>query len=724
MSEEPGSVSLGDYLNGLQSGSSGRSSVSLNSLLSEYLQEMQQLADGTLLPKGASENQLPAGRVPDSTAMALGAPNISDILMQPMEFFPISSCNSWALPGLSTLPSLQKMSIQGPEAAGETWQNGPALEWLAKIALPPTPAQELPAGPGGPRSLGAIAEEAEAAGMPMSSAGPSVPPMFLQTQQQQERHLAEQPAAPSASAAGQYQSPQPAAALGTSAAAPSPAAMPVYAAALPTSSVLRFSDLLNAPGGFSGNPLLRAIQPPASSTPFQITPWRQSEAREQPSSSHAMPASPDLPGMPTMPRAGSEAVTSPSGSHDDPSQDRDDFDGKGAKGRRSKEEIQKRNKEAQQRFRDRQKAKLKEAEDAAAELEAKLAVALEEKRQLQQRVTEFMQTLAERDELIAQLRAGTQLSQEDPGKNEGRYNCNLTLTVYPQQRVMLTPEDVAELGRKDMVQLWKDYVAALADLLPSNPSIQLAPAAAEHVIRLAREATALLLCVADSHPGIFKTLAACKLENTSSEFGEDSIEVWAAITKLLSLTWEQRRSLVQLRGVCLTALGTIIEERNRIHALLTAAMPAAVGARHAAAQYLKAHEGIEQLKVNLKKEHDLKVDYMTAVWINVLKPEQVARAMVHAYPWLPDIMAVAAVVAAEEGDPEALGHLRADSSGGPGAFVQSCGPRPDSEPRPPNYEGVAMKPARSAEKRLLVATPFAAQSPPAERAPVITSGVM
>ena len=34
----------------------------------------------------------------------------------------------------------------------------------------------------------------------------------------------------------------------------------------------------------------------------------------------------------------------------------------------------------------------------------------------------------------------------------------------------------------------QDYVAALADLLPSNPSIQLAPAAAEHVIRLAREA--------------------------------------------------------------------------------------------------------------------------------------------------------------------------------------------------------------------------------------------
>ena len=64
-------MSLGDYLNGLQSGSSGRSSVSLNSLLSEYLQEMQQLADGTLLPKGASEIQLPAGRVSLSSLYCL-----------------------------------------------------------------------------------------------------------------------------------------------------------------------------------------------------------------------------------------------------------------------------------------------------------------------------------------------------------------------------------------------------------------------------------------------------------------------------------------------------------------------------------------------------------------------------------------------------------------------------------------------------------------------------
>lgn len=71
MSEEPGSLSLGDYLNGLQSGSSGRSSVSLNSLLSEYLQEMQQLADGTLLPKGATEGQLSVGKASLFTVQCL-----------------------------------------------------------------------------------------------------------------------------------------------------------------------------------------------------------------------------------------------------------------------------------------------------------------------------------------------------------------------------------------------------------------------------------------------------------------------------------------------------------------------------------------------------------------------------------------------------------------------------------------------------------------------------
>ena len=32
---------------------------------------------------------------------------------------------------------------------------------------------------------------------------------------------------------------------------------------------------------------------------------------------------------------------------------------------------------------------------------------------------------------------------------------------------------------------------------------------------------------------------------------------------------------------------------------------------------VQAHEGIEQLKLNLKKEHDLKVDWMTAIFAHV-----------------------------------------------------------------------------------------------------------
>lgn len=144
---------VSDFLNGMSSGSSGRSSVSLNSLLSDYLQEMRELAEGKLLPldkakdpdvKGVSYGpcwlplsrltkqgclQLsPAIRFPKCLhlskppmitasqasgreAMALDTASLSDMLMQPMELFPITSCNSWALSGLPTLPSLQKMSI-------------------------------------------------------------------------------------------------------------------------------------------------------------------------------------------------------------------------------------------------------------------------------------------------------------------------------------------------------------------------------------------------------------------------------------------------------------------------------------------------------------------------------------------------------------------------------------------------------------------------------------
>jgi hypothetical protein len=66
----------------------------------------------------------------------------------------------------------------------------------------------------------------------------------------------------------------------------------------------------------------------------------------------------------------------------------------------------------------------------------------------------------------------------------------------------------------------------------------------------------------------------------------------------------------------------------------------------------------------------------------VLAPEQVAAVIVHSYPWLPDTMAVAAVVAAQAGDAAALGHLHADDAGGPGAFVAAQGATPAAGARP------------------------------------------
>ncbi len=51
--------------------------------------------------------------------------------------------------------------------------------------------------------------------------------------------------------------------------------------------------------------------------------------------------------------------------------------------------------------------------------------------------------------------------------------------------------------------------------------------------------------------------------------------MWVFVAqRLLALTAEQRASLVQLRSICLKTLGTIIEERNCIHAFLTVRMSA------------------------------------------------------------------------------------------------------------------------------------------------------
>jgi hypothetical protein len=54
-------------------------------------------------------------------------------------------------------------------------------------------------------------------------------------------------------------------------------------------------------------------------------------------------------------------------------------------------------------------AKLKEAEDAAEELRVKLDGVMREKAALEAQLLEFTQTLAQRDELIAQLRTGREV---------------------------------------------------------------------------------------------------------------------------------------------------------------------------------------------------------------------------------------------------------------------------------------------------------------------------
>lgn len=70
------SPTVSDILNGLPSGSSGRSSVSLNSLLSDYLMEMQQLAEGTLLSQRGSKKNAPENQA--STACAI---HVSEALL-------------------------------------------------------------------------------------------------------------------------------------------------------------------------------------------------------------------------------------------------------------------------------------------------------------------------------------------------------------------------------------------------------------------------------------------------------------------------------------------------------------------------------------------------------------------------------------------------------------------------------------------------------------------
>eukprot|EP00891_Asterochloris_glomerata_P009777 jgi/Astpho2/9777/Aster-x1607 len=337
------------------------------------------------------------------------------------------------------------------------------------------------------------------------------------------------------------------------------------------------------------------------------------------------------------------------------------------------EGLQAKNREAQRRFRERQRNKVSELESKVSEQNQRISQLLQDKASLESRCSILIRVVQMRNEQLEQMpQASAGLATAVDDDLAGTFKDDLTLTVRDGTPMKLSPAQVKQMSREDLVKIWKpsgflcsseEYVTQLAMALleqgrkPDNEGVT------ERIKRLVNEATVLSMRVAISSPLVTKSFVAFKMEDTTAAPSQENPEMWLQLARSLGLSQEQRKELAQLRQLFIVKLNVIMEQRREIHHTLMDAMPSAIGARHSAIQFLKTQENIDRLKRNMREEHVLKLDWISTLFKHMLSPTQVAKCIVQAYPYTPDTLAMCSWIAAEDGDQSALASLTSTNSG-------------------------------------------------------------
>ncbi|KAK9790347.1 hypothetical protein WJX73_008573 [Symbiochloris irregularis] len=370
-----------------------------------------------------------------------------------------------------------------------------------------------------------------------------------------------------------------------------------------------------------------------------------------------------------MSRAATVAAAEESDSPaDEPAPARSKNSNSGLSGDVYKASITARNRERQQRFRRRQKAKIAELEAQVATLSLQSKELDLERGSYTEKISSLSGTIAQRDQelmdanaLLAQ--AQQQLLQQSGQAQQGAIapkaepeepgEASLTLTLQ-EQSVTFTHAELQKLETQDVSKWWKEYVRQLASLLLLEKGGQLPEPSQERIVKLVAELLALMRYVwVSSHDAYEKFQAKGKMEEVHMPWEEKGHHRWRKLIQSLHLSPEQTAHMLQLRRHLRSRLQEIGDERHAIHATLLQSWEAQnVTGRDKAIERFKANKLLDNLKHGLRQENLIIREFVSCMYQQVLTPVQVAKCMVQAYPWYPDCQGIANWVAAESGEPE------------------------------------------------------------------------
>lgn len=357
--------------------------------------------------------------------------------------------------------------------------------------------------------------------------------------------------------------------------------------------------------------------------------------------------------------------------HDSGDSTMDEGTGNGQPSDKKLTSIQEKNRRAQKRFRERQKAKMSDMTQQLDVMTNDLARLRMENNALKNRNSILEKVLALRDEHIRVLQdeqhvfdLGSHFLQQQAigggthqkliGGGDGSANAitsgNLALALTDINAVKTMPAEA-------IINHWKDLVRELGNLLVDvegcpNAEDPRHKSAMDSLCRALDNAGEVCMLTGVLHPTNMQRLIAATLDEGRSGIKPDDKARWASVTRSLQLNEEQKRQMVALRHIFVRRMSKVMEERRQILIKLQAvAIPdRMVALQSVISETLKVNEATVALKANLQEEHLCGMEFLGTVFKTIFSPLQKARAIVQSYPFYPDVFEISSAVATERGE--------------------------------------------------------------------------
>eukprot|EP00803_Ostreobium_quekettii_P004860 evm.model.scf_1030EXC.2 EVM.evm.TU.scf_1030EXC.2 scf_1030EXC:10030-17223(+) len=334
--------------------------------------------------------------------------------------------------------------------------------------------------------------------------------------------------------------------------------------------------------------------------------------------------------------------------------------------------IQAKNRRAQKRFRERQKAKMTNLEEQVEGLCAQLEELKTQNTSLANKNDLLTKVLQMKDEQMCVLQEGAKVfdnarSRAEPARLSSTSMTQTSVCTMAKQPKALEGNHFPtskfyELTAEEVRETWKAYVNQLSMLLVNLGTDASQTDAEPRILQLVSEMGELCCKTATLCPVNMKKLLMGSFESPGTQPSLEDRELekrWDEVLKTVSLTGKQEDMVLELRSAFLLRMKTLWQQRAILNRRFQECVgfietrdlsgTQSSGTQSTCSASLKVAEIVEELRDSLHRETQYHYDFISSFFQNVVDDMQAAHLCVQSYPYYPDILVISNILAAERG---------------------------------------------------------------------------